>query len=361
MTTSRISFWTNTKKLTMASYRIRCRNVVQDLRQLGVRASYYDGRIRKHTHAVPALSRPPILVLSKHTKLYALEWAVELKNRYGTRLVLDVCDNIFFGKEAGAKAEKDKKYDQTIGALRHFDVVVTPTAALRDLLARHLRSGTHFEVIPDAVENKTGMNVYQKWKNRHSIAELHSLQESLANNGVNSGHRLVWYGYHGMASAQNGMQDLASISNILEKHNKDRKLSLTVISNNRQKYDDLFGKASFQTHYLEWNYYTISQSLKLHDIALIPVRENDFNTVKSANRVTTAFENDLAVCASSLDSYAPFSDSAVLDDWGNGLGLLMSSAEERKRRISLGKERIDTEFTQRAVSHHWMNLIEKLT
>jgi hypothetical protein len=360
MATPRLLFWPNTHNLSVASYRIRCRNVVDGLKAKGVHVGYYDGRVRRGLGLNWHISPPDILVLSRRTKYTYLEWAVAMKRRYGVRLVLDVCDNIFFGKAPETMTERDEKAFRAIRALNEFDAIVTPAAFLQRALAAFLRPDMRFVIIPDAVEPDPVLGPYRRFRERRAFADLDLLREKLLSQQIAPGRRLVWFGSHGTNSARNGMHDLAHFSEALEKHNREEKLSLTVISNNREKFDSLFSKAGFETLYSEWNYYTINPSMRLHDIALIPVRQNDYNLSKSANRLTTAFDNGLAVCASTIESYEPFRDIAVFDDWETGLSDLMRNPDDRTTRIAMARDKITQNYTQDAVSRDWITLAKTL-
>lgn len=353
-----ILFWPKRRKLSVASYRIRCKNVVDDLLSLGLSVDYYNGELDRLVNFLPRYAPPKILVLSKKTKLHALKHAVEMKRRYKTKLVLDLCDNIFFSGSTGDAIGSDPQEFRMVEALDKFDVVVTPSEFLRDQIAVHLRHDMRFIFIPDAVEKDPTVDALHRWTERKALSELQQLKQSQHSSEIAPGRRLVWFGNHGRESAKNGLYDLEEISQALSVHHAEAPISLTVISNNRQKYRSLFADKTFPTLYQEWNYYTINESLRQHAIALIPVRASDFSMAKSANRLTTALANGLAVCASTIDSYKPFRHIAVLDDWNDGLRNLMNSHDERQRRIDVGLRLIEEQFTQRVISGHWKRLLE---
>src|ERR1041384_3688556 len=89
-------FWPHTFDPCVASYRIRCKNVMDGLSDAGITSKYYPGKLRQRLKLTPHIEAPRTLVISKMTRPKYLQWAVSLKKRYGTRLILDICDNIFF-------------------------------------------------------------------------------------------------------------------------------------------------------------------------------------------------------------------------------------------------------------------------
>lgn len=320
----------------------------------------YHGKIWKSVKFVPQWSRPEFLVLSKRLKPSSLHWALHLKEKYGTRIILDICDNIFFSSRAQSDKHNEPREAEFIGFLNRFDAIVTPSEFLRDSVASRLRPSMKFAIIPDAVEGEPPIGWLQNIREKEAFQNLAQLKKAMKLAGTRPGRRLVWYGHHGTDNAQNGMFDVEFFASSLEDQNFKEPLSLTIISNNRQKYQNIFKNKKFTCHYLEWNYYTVNEAIREHDIAIIPVRANEYNLAKSANRLTTAFVNGLAVCASSIGSYEPFRDIAVLDDWEEGLSNLMDDPEERQRRVKLGQEKISREYTQSAVCQKWVDLIKEL-
>lgn len=356
---TRISFWPQTRNLNVASYRIRCAQVIDALREAGLHVGIYSDKIRRYFQFLPFMSAPDILILSKRTRLTSLARAVGLKKKYGTKLVLDLSDNIYFESEKD-KAGTRKKREKLPFYVNHFDMVVTPSPYLESELRQHIRHDMLFRVIPDAVENEPAPLMNAK---DHQAAQqaLEKLQREIDENSITAGRRLVWFGVSGTAAARNGMYDLEAYCDILEKHNANTPLSLTIISDDEARYRDLFSKVSFKTYYLDWNFVTFNPALKLHDIAVLPIRTNRYTMSKSANRITTAFANNLAVCASLIPSYEPFVNAAVFDDWHGGLEQLMAQNEERQARIKKAQETIARQYSLPAIVDEWRKVFDSLT
>jgi hypothetical protein len=301
MTYPRVLFWPTTRELSVASYRIRCKNVVDALSNIGISVGYLS-KADYHTRFCFRTAAPDVLVMSKRTKPSYLELAAAIKRRFGTKLVLDICDNLFFSKEARAITSEDAKRHRMVKALNQFDTIVTPSNFLRERMGEHLREDMKFVFISDAVEMEPKIGAVRRWRERRAFKELVQLAECQEEVGIEPGRRLVWFGNHGRESAKNGLYDIERFSDILSAHNRELSLSLTIISNNEERYKQLFADKPLRTHYCEWNYFAINHSLQLHDIAFIPVKISEFSMAKSANRLVTAFNNGLAVCASSIDS-----------------------------------------------------------
>lgn len=303
--------------------------------------------------------QPSILILSKRTKSSSLDHALALKNRYGTKLVIDLCDNVYFRKDETDESQTQKHLELS-AKLNSFDVIVVPSYYLKEQIARHLREDMRFVVIPDAVEKTPVISGWRKLVDRRAFQDLANISDSIEHSEIESGRRLVWYGISGTNSALNGLFDVAAYAEHLENHHKIKPLSLTVISDNKQRYDEVISKRAFKSYYLDWNYFTIEQALRLHDISILPIRSNSYNLSKSANRLTTAMANGLAVCASAIPSYEPFRECAVFDDWQDGLAHLMNSKEKRQQQLDRGQKLILAEYSLEAVGEKWHGLLQSI-
>ncbi len=353
MTPTRVAFWPNTTDVSVASYRIRCAQVRDALAARGVPSSLYrpPGRF---SGAGPV---PDLLILVKRTREADLLAALELGRRHGTRLVLDLCDNIFFGGDA-----PDPSRAARLGAiLGGFDAIVTPSEFLRDAVATHVRPDMRFQVIPDAVEAERAPSLAARLIAAPAFARLSRLRADLAASGIAEGRRLIWFGISGTRKSRNGLYDLAAFADALARQDARAPISLTIVSDSRATFRALFGDARFRVRYLEWNFWTFNHCLRAHDIAVLPVRRNDYNWAKSANRLTTAFANGLAVAASGIPSYQPFRDSALLDDWDEGLARLMADGPERRARIAAARDTIEGAYTLAAVGAEWAALLSDLS
>jgi hypothetical protein len=355
----RISFWPQTLNINVASYRIRCAQVVEALRQAGTPVTLYSDKISRYFQFLPFMSAPDILVLSKRTRLTSLARAVALKKRYGTKLILDLSDNIYFESD-NDKSGDLKKRARLPSYVNQFDLIVTPSPYLENELRRHIRTDMAFHVIPDAVEKDPVLTEQIRREQAKAFQALSDFNNEVGANGVEAGRRLVWFGVAGRPEAQNGMYDLQACCAAFEKHNAEKPLSLSIISDSPERYRELFATAGFSTHYLDWNFFTVNPALKLHDIAVLPIRTNRYTLSKSANRITTAFADGLAVCASLIPSYEPFRGVAVFDDWDDGLATLMADNEQRLDRVEQARAIISQQYSRPVIAAEWQKVFASL-
>ncbi len=353
MANPEITFWPHSTRLSVASFRIRCAQVRAGLRDLGIETSLRDERAAD-------FARPPdVLILSKRTDSVSLQTAIRLRRERGTRLILDLCDNVYYGYAAAVPVDR-LRFDALTEALNQLDLIVTPSDYLRDAVSAHVRSDMPFATIPDAVESPPATNLLTRLRHLPAFARMERLRHRVEGARIAEGRRLIWFGIGGTRKARNGLYDLASFCDALERHDRARPISLTILSDSRRKYREVLANRRFRTWYTPWNYWTFDKAFAFHDIAILPVRRNDYNWAKSANRLTTAFANRVAVCATAVPSYEPFRRAAVLDDWDEGLAHLMDSAADRAHRIEIGRSLIEQDYTCAAVSRRWAEALSSL-
>jgi glycosyltransferase involved in cell wall biosynthesis len=303
---------------------------------------------------------PDILVLSRRTRLNSVARAVRLKKRYGTKLVLDLSENLYFESDSDKPGTR-KKRARLPHYVNQFDLVVTPSPYLQNELQPHFRPDMNFRVIPDAVENDPVATEAIRIEQASAFEAYAQFEKEVDGNGIEPGRRLVWFGVAGRPEAKNGMYDLQAHLASFQKHNADKPLSLSIISDDRQRYEALFAEAGFQTHYLDWHFFTINPALRRHDIAVLPIRANPYTLSKSANRITTAFANGLAVCGSVIPSYEPFRGVAVFDDWEDGLARLMADNAERRQRVEQARTIISKTYSLPVIAGEWQKVFASLS
>jgi len=340
----KIRWWPHTLDPRVASYRLRCVHVIEQLRLLGVDAG--------------VLARgevPHVLVLSKRYDPRSLEQAVNMRARSGTRLVLDICDNHFY-------AQSDEsvwrvRAENLRHAVRSVDLLVASTPALADVAMNEVNHAGRAVVIGDASEIPTAYSRMSMTAHPYAHLRLATLRQSLHRASIPEGRRLVWFGHHGSGNADSGMDALGKIRQLLECEAREAPLSLTVISNNRSKFEAVAAPWRLATFYLPWHRATFSLAMHLHDIAVIPIHRNPFTDCKTNNRVTSAVLHGLAVAADSIPSYAPFAECAVLDDWDRGLRTLMEDVSLRNRQVERGREIIAAEWTLTRIAGLWRDAL----
>ena len=335
----RLAWWPHTNDTRVASFRLRCQQIVKNLRELGHEAAFY----------APGKLPPDVLVLSKRYDANTLAVALAL-SREGTRLVLDLCDNHF-------QHDGDEPLTRRSAELRHavqsVHLVTTASEALAETVRRECPSAPPIHVVDDAAEDPSEPSLVSRWSAWAAEARLNRLKQWLRTYPLH--RRLVWFGSHGSPGVQAGLSDLAKLYPLLaSKVALEGPLSLTIISNHAGRAAEITSGWTVPTHYLEWMPTTFSRALREHSLALIPITQNQFTRCKTANRVLSAFTHGLNVVADAIPSYAPFNECAVLDNWELGLGLYLDMADRRNQDIAQGQMIAHERYSLDHVTAQWL-------
>lgn len=339
------AWWPHTTNSTVASYRLRCKRIVEHLQSQGIDAGIYHAGIK-----------PKILILSKRYDYKSLQTARMLRTHYGTQLVLDLCDNHFYSDSIAdiwkvrAKELRD--------AIATVDLVIASTEQLANVIFSETAC-TNIVVIGDAAEQPYQPNTLLRVWNGFAQFRLLSLMAKMAKDNIPTGHRLVWYGHHGSENAAGGISDLSRVKNVLEYCHQNNPISLTVISNNRAKYLQTINAWSIPTYYLDWNLATFSKALQLHDVAIIPVTQNPFTLSKTNNRLATALLHGLGIVADAIPSYQAFADCIELDNWAEGLSQLIEDKKYKEISIATGIQKINREWSIDCIANLWLAALTK--
>ena len=312
MHTLKIDFWPHTKRENIASFRIRCLNLKNELSQMRVVTRFYK----------PWRNPADIIILSKRYDEKSISHAMEVKKKFGSKIILDICDNHFIydnnssNTKSNAKAFKD--------AIKSVDHVITSSEYLKDLVLTECGDSIKVSVMFDLVEMVNNPNFFAKLKDCKAEIELNKFAKKLRKENNDRMRRLVWFGNHRGSYHQAGMQDLECMKPAIVALSKTHPVSLTVISNSVSKFEELIQGWDIPVFYLNWRKNTISRALLMHGISLIPVTPNPFTLAKTANRVTTSLMHGLQVVADEIPSYTDFNDSIYLNDYEKSFNSLYS-------------------------------------
>lgn len=297
---------------------------------------------------------PSVLVLSKRYDPPSLEHAASLRQKARVRLLLDLCDNHFH--HHGDDRRLKQRADALRTACRMVDQVVVASQALAEAV-RTQCPDAQVLVIPDAVEPPFMPAGWQQWREPRAEWRLRRFALQLQRAGAAYSRRLVWFGNHGSVGTDGGMADLLAIRAQLEQAHVASPISLSVVSNNEEKFRSLTAGWRLPCLYLPWHGATFSRALRLHSACVIPVGLNPFTRCKTNNRVATALLHGLNVVATRIPSYDEFSACVVLDDWPAGLGAYLSDAPRRARDVQAGQQILEQRYSVQAVAAQWKMLL----
>lgn len=339
------AWWPNKASKTVASYRVRCLQIIEELNRRGVNAGLYQ----------PGDNPPKALVLSKRYDADSMAHVTELRTKHGTRIALDLCDNHFTipGQDPKwiARAETLKQ------AVAAVDLVTSSTETMGEIIQGACPEAK-IVVIGEAVEQPRTPDLVERAVDPRAELTLWTLRQRLAQEPQR--RRLVWHGNHGAEYAHGGMVDLNRIHPLLEALDREIPLQLTIISNSEEKYRQVTRDWRIRTHYMRWRPTTFSRALWLHDVCVLPITDNEFTRCKTNNRVASSLLHDVAVVADSIPAYEPFAEAIVLNDWERGLRLFLNDRAEAERRIAIGKDILNRDWALPKITDQWHATLREL-
>lgn len=339
------SWWPHIVDARVASYRIRCAQIIRFLKERGYRCGEWR----------PGDPAPRALILSKRYDEDSVKIALNLRSKHGTRLVLDLCDNHFY---AGNSHPRWRSRAETLRrAVENMDLVIASSVTLADVIRAECGSSPSVEVIEDAVENpeflipKTLSGIWanwQLWKFQRRINEISSKKT----------HRIVWFGNHASSYAEGGMSDLLNVRDLLESAHEKTPLTLTVISNSFQTFKKNLSGWKLPAIYVPWQGENFSNILVQHGVCVIPIQLNPFTLCKTNNRVATALLHGLTVVADAIPSYEELGPYISLNDWPAGLATALSHCENISSGVERGNSYIRNNYSLDKIGAKWVKFLQ---
>lgn len=278
----------------------------------------------------------------------------------GATVIVDNCDNQF------ASANITPEWAQGLRYLERLALSAAVLVSCSDELAlamqKNLRSNATHVVIDDPIEQEIVLDGDTLLKRLFSpgriaawiLATQHRLKIALDHaRGCTS---IIWFGSHGNNFAPGGMLDVLPLLPVLEAAASRKKLSLTIVSNNRKKFDENFSGTALKIHYADWNRITFLAILRMHQIAIIPAIPNEFTLCKSSNRLTLSIYHGLAVIADPIPSYGKYAKVVGLGDWAANLARLVGSRKARHAQVATARSQVLALNHLSVIAKQWDNL-----
>ncbi|WP_027852240.1 hypothetical protein [Marinobacterium litorale] len=321
-----IYFWPQTNNKRVASYRIRCLNIVKLFEERLYGPSFY---IKKPF--LFSFRRPHTLILSKRYDSKSIAHAIKLKEKFGTELYLDLCDNHIFYKHETPKLKK-RKID-FINAIDKIDNIITSSDYLANEISKY-KNKNKIRVIEDLTEKPSSYSKYDTIFSPSKYREYKRLKSFLKSNEAKGPENIIWFGNKGTPHSGGGIDDLSLTIDILNKVYEKRPITFTVMSNSKKSFSPILERLKCPTLYIEWNLQFSSDILSLHDTCIIPIKKTPFTLSKSSNRVLTALSHGLNVIADPIPSYKKYQEFITIGvDYEN----LKYSAKKTRQRGDIDK------------------------
>jgi len=326
----------------VASVRIRCLNSIRELRAHGFPVELYRDRHQKTYKSV---------VFSKAYNARDIELAERLKSR-GTRIIFDLCDNHFL--------LSDERVDRLTRMFAIADCWVVSSQAMADVVRRKFDSTKPLWVIEDAVEEYLHGQLLDVRGRLQAHWQLRGLRGFLDSGANRKAVHLVWFGNHKASYGDSGLAHVRKLRPLLEKLHARRPLTLSVISNSRDVFNEVFRDWKIPVCYVAWSAHTFLTALKLHDVAVIPIDVNEFTEVKTNNRIALSLNQGLGVVADSIPSYQVFADCSFLDNWEQGLAAYMDHPQIIDEHVHCARQLIREQFSIPVIAARWRSLFDSV-
>ncbi len=306
----------------IASVRFRCLTPLKTLQASGYPVEIYDSA-RDVEYSV--------LVISKRYDKQALELAKRFRSQ-NKAVILDLSDNHFYNPKQ-LPAYKKVAAD-LLEILKHVDLVTVCSAYLGDIVRRNTRDDFPIALVEDAVEDLDVVRVSDRKQSSDPL-------------------KLLWFGSHGSPNADVGIRDITLLSRYLSDVDFPNGSYLTVLSNNRQTFDEYRNGFGLPARYAEWEHDKFCDLLSSTDAVVIPISRNAFSKSKSNNRLATALWYKIPVLADMIPAYKPFAEYAFLDDWKQGIENIINCRPQLSTRIAAGSEFAKRKCTNKAIADQW--------
>lgn len=312
----------------VASYRFRLYNPSLALAALDVPNELFNE---------DRLNNYKVVIFSKAYSKSNLYLAEKLLNK-NIKVIFDFCDNHLFNPN------NIESYETIGNNIREAINLASRTTYSTNTLLSHFQRKLDYQnnaciVIPDLIYDQSDQ-VYS--------SPLKFLPTKP--NFFNSQKRLVWYGIHGSPNSPSGMMDILKYKDLLEKYYSLYNFKLIVISNSREKFNQLKLNLKVDLTYVEWSEFNLFRELKRCSSVILPITIDEFTLCKSNNRLALPLAMNKTVIADCIPSYLEFANYAYLDDWENGLRNVLSNAKNRNNCPSLLGN-----YNSRAIGLRWLD------
>jgi hypothetical protein len=322
-----------------ASSRIRYLNIMRYLNKVDIELFNYEN-----------YNKYSIILFGKKFLDDDIKLAKTMKKK-GKLIYFDLCDNYFYNPD---NLESYHKYSNNIKEIMVIaDKVILSSDELKKHVIKELpQIELKIVVIEDAYEEE--LIKKNKFIKRIKAKLIFIMYKFIFFNKKNI--NLVWFGNAKVNNASAGMLDLLKVKNYVEEANKNYKVSLIIISNNKDLYKRNISDWVVKTHYFKWSNDNFVDILRLQDAALIPIDINDFTQCKTNNRLVKSIMNNLDVIADEIPSYTEFSEYCFFNKWNKGFEEIANSKynkENKMIRIKGAKKIIEEKYLINIMATKW--------
>lgn len=271
----------------------------------------------------------------------------------GKKILYDICDNVFAGKEN----RKTKKRSYSVREMMNYaDIVSFTTETLRDQIIKIVHYNIkNTIIIPDFLDVFIEKSI--DIKNTKIIRSYCGVKKFIQENEKKI--HCIWFGKS--QGNKSGICHIGNAVNKLEEFSKIHPVTLTVISNRPFRYWMYSRKWKIPHHYENWNSENFGNILSLHDIAIIPLEKNEYTIGKTINRPAAAIMAGLGVVADSIPAYEELRQFINLDDWESQLDHYRLCSPKTDQDLNRARIYLENRYGEDNVGKQWANVLKYLS
>ncbi len=321
----------------VASNRLRLFKPMHALQKMGIDVELYGARSQPDNYDA--------IIFSRGFSARGLGIARAAQSA-GTRIVLDMCDNLF-------ALAADRRFRSRCERLRDMiglaDVITAPTEIMARQLQAHVPEAKgRFRIVPDTLETFV-----------HDCGNGAAMRPLAALSRFHDDHpgalHCVWYG--SSAGTLSGLAHLHRAAAELAQFQARHPVTLTVISDTRLGYWLARRGWAIPSFYLPFKTASFGAALARHHVAVIPVAGNCYTSGKSINRAATAVMAGLGVIADPLKSYEELRPWIALDDWQGGLARYAARPPHHDPALIAARRHLEHSYGAPAVAARWADVL----
>lgn len=275
----------------------------------------------------------------------------------GTPVIADLCDNIFIGDYAGQGTIVG---DRFAGSCIGLAAITVPTDALRDVvLAKTGLAPERVSVVPDIIETPALLLRQREFLGQKSdlLGYIGRRLRRLPSPQPANGPVLLWFGNHGASYANFGLQDLLLFGDALREASHRAGAELWVVSNNRDKFDQIATELPIASRYFEWAPETVDALLPAVDVCLVPNSRDPFSLTKSANRAIKALSHRVPVVATPTSAYSDLMEAVWLGDPTQGVMAYLDDLQVRQLHLDAARQILEQRYSFAALRRNMNKVV----
>lgn len=311
---------------------------------------------------VPSEVHPRVAIAVKPLQAAEATWVSSMRAR-GVPTVVDICDNIFVDGYGGASSGIADSFRSTIGN----GLVTVPTEALKLVLQENTEIAPGMvKVIPDIVESAELLHRQSRMVDDRRRPVFQMQLAHRVGSWVRRRVRalgvgrpvLLWFGNHGSSYARFGLDDLTLWEDAL-RDAAALGAQLWVVSNHRQRFEDLRRSLPIHTRYFEWSPSRVDALLEFSDVCLVPNSMDAFSRSKSPNRALKALAAGVPVVATPTPAMKEFSGGVWLDEPSAGIRAYLEGAAMRERHLASARTLMAEKFSMTVLRDAMTDVVQQ--